>query len=421
LTLALAVLALVPSSLLYVRDSLDPGLALYKDFGQEYLLGRAIADGVDPYVPIRDLAARYVDPRGLLDKPFPTPHPPSVGMLMVPLSLLDYVSAVRIWFGIQLVCLLVGVALTLRGAGLPQLRLIPVVIVGVLGWAPVVVDLAMGQLTLLLLALMAAALVALRGRHAGLGGALLGFALLVKPLAWPWLLVLVWRRAWSSLGAAAAVVVLGFGLTGMRVGFAVLIDYVTRVLPSVSAQYAAETSNVSLWTVGPRLFRGIDAGSLAGTPPLIPSPQVAQLVGATIPVLVVVLAIAWLRARPPVGTALGVMTCVGILVNPISWQYYLVLALIPAALVLHWLHVHGYPRLQTILALVVGVALFLTDESWYALARLIGTASPNADQSFLSLAGLLTLGPGLAVGALGFLLAGLPPETLEKAPALSVS
>jgi hypothetical protein len=49
---------------------------------------------------MRDLAARYLAAEGYLDKPYPSPHPPSVGVLFLPFLLLSYVDAVRVWFGL---------------------------------------------------------------------------------------------------------------------------------------------------------------------------------------------------------------------------------------------------------------------------------------------------------------------------------
>jgi len=36
-----------------------------------------------------------------------------------------------------------------------------------------------------------------------LGGAMLGLTLLIKPIAWPWLIVLAWRRDFRALAATA--------------------------------------------------------------------------------------------------------------------------------------------------------------------------------------------------------------------------
>ena len=368
-------------SVSYLADSLAPDRVLFKDLGQEYLLARALVDEVDPYVPMRDLAARYLEPLGYLDKTFPTPHPPSAGLLFLPALALQYAALVRVWFGLELVFLVLGIAWSAWAVGWPlPPRMAPVVAFALLAWFPVVIDLGLGQVTLALLAGLAGAQLALLRRRAWLGGAALGLTLLLKPLAWPWLLALVWHRAGRALAVCLAVVLAGIAICALRLGPGALADYATRVLPEVSALYAAEPTNISLWTVGPRLFERADA---------------ARVVGAAPPMLVLLLSLAWLRGTSSVCHALGVLTCVSILVNPISWGYYLVLAVLPGAQVLAWLRERGYPRVPLALAGMVGVGLYLGGGDWRALASLVG---------FEPLANLVTLGPGLSVGALGVLL-----------------
>src|SRR3982074_1650862 len=87
-----------------------------KDFGQEYLLARAIRAGVDPYQPIRDLAALFVQATSYLDQEHPTPHPPTVGLFALPLGYLSYPVAVRTWFVFEMVCLVAVVILLIIGA-----------------------------------------------------------------------------------------------------------------------------------------------------------------------------------------------------------------------------------------------------------------------------------------------------------------
>lgn len=365
----------------YLGDSLAADRVLFKDLGQEYLLARALADGVNPYVPMRELAARYLDPAGYLDKTFPTPHPLSAGLLFLPALVLDYSTLVRVWFGLELVFLVLGLAWSAGAAGWPlRARMAPVVAFGLLAWFPVVIELGLGQVTLALLAGLAGAQLALLRRRAWLGGVALGLTLLLKPLAWPWLLALVLRRAWRALFACVAVVLVGTALCALRVGPGVQVEYATRVLPEVSALYATEPTNISFWTVGPRLFEGAEG---------------ARLLGAAVPLVVLLLSVAWLRTRPSLCHALGVLTCVSILVNPISWGYYLVLAILPAAQVLAWLRERDYPRGPLLLGAAIGVGLYLGGGDWRALASLVG---------FAPLANLITLGPGLSVAALGALL-----------------
>jgi hypothetical protein len=293
-----------------------------KDFGQEYLLARAIREGVDPYQPIDVLAARYVQVIGFLDKSHPTPHPPTVGLLALPLGFLSYPVAVRTWFVLELVCLLAAVMLLISGARLPfRLRIAPLLALALVAWPPITLELGLGQLMLPLLLGLAGAQVALLGGRPVLGGLLLGLTLLVKPIAWPWLLVLAWRRNGRALMAAVGAILVGGVLSVVAIGVESTSKYVFGVLPRMSSAFFAEPTNMSLWTVTPRL-------GLAIPPALLP---VAVLLGAT-----------WIACRrAPLGDALGLMTVASLLISPIMWYFYLTLALLPLARVVAAVHRRG--------------------------------------------------------------------------------
>jgi Glycosyltransferase family 87 len=283
-----------------------------KDFGQEYLLARAILDRVDPYQPIQVLGARYVGVTGYFDKPYPTPHPPTVGLVALPFGLLSYPSAVRAWFGFELGCLVAAVGLLIRGAGLRiRLRNAPVLALALVAWPPLTLELGLGQLMLpLLLGLAGAQLALLAGRSAA-GGGLLGLTLLIKPIAWPWLIVLAWRRDWRALAAAAVVVAVGGAVSLLAIGLEPVRSYLTRVLPTLAGAFFAEPTNLSLWTVAPRL--GNDA------------------LRAALPATVLLVALWGTSRRMPLRLSLPIMTVISLLVSPIVWDFYLVLALLPLA------------------------------------------------------------------------------------------
>jgi Glycosyltransferase family 87 len=283
-----------------------------KDFGQEYLLARAILDRADPYQPINQVAAAYVQVTGYFDKAHPTPHPPTVGFLALPLGLMDYPAAVRTWFILELACLVGSVVLLSRGADLSiKDRAALLIAVALVAWAPVTLEIGLGQLMLpVLLGLAGAQAALLRGRST-LAGALLGLTLLVKPIAWPWLLVLAWRRVWPAVGAAIGVGLVGGLITLMVLGSNVTADYLFRVLPMMSTVFFAESTNMSLWTVAPRL----GAPSLAW---LLPTVVLAGLIW-------------WAGGRRDLREALGMSTIASLLGSPITWYFYLVLALLPLA------------------------------------------------------------------------------------------
>jgi hypothetical protein len=281
------------------------------------------------------------------------------------------------------------------------------------GWVPVSTDLVLGQLTIPMLAALAGAQVALLRGRGLVGGGLLGLAMLLKPLAWPWLLVLASRRAWSAVAVAIGVLLLGYALPASRVGFGPIVAYVSDVVPRVSAIHATQAVNTSLWTVGPRLFRGTEGEVLGFALPVVASPDAARVVGFMLPLVVVVIALGWmLRARPPLAAALGLMTCVAVLVNPLSWPYNLLLLILPMAHVIRWLHAGQFPMLSTLLAVLIGVSLFVPDRLWSELGRLAIAPGAAADAQLPPLAGVITFAPGLATGALAILLACLTPTSI---------
>jgi len=353
---------------LYPHDS-----TLYeKDFGQEYLLARAIRDGVDPYLPIQTLGARYVGVIGYFDKQHPTPHPPTVGLLAFPLGLLSYPAAVRVWFAFELVCLVAALGMLARATGVPiRLQSLPVLAVAMVLWPPLTLEIGLGQLMLpLLLALTSAQLALLRGRTP-LGGGLLGLSMLIKPIAWPWLIVLVWRRDWRALAAATAVVVAGGALSVVVIGVAHTQDYVLRVLPMMSAAFFNEVTNMSLWTVAPRL----------GWPVLSP----------LVPGVVLLVAAWWVRRRA-LDVGLAMMTVVCLLVSPITWYFYVVLALVPLAYGLGVARKSGNRQVAAVVAVFV----------------LLGVSQTNlVDLARAGAGGAVLLEPALALCLLGVLVVRL--------------
>jgi len=357
--------------------SLVPGDAtlMEMDFGQEYLLARAILDGVDPYQPVQVLGTRYVGSTGYFDKPYPTPHPPTVGLLALPLGWLSYPSAVRVWFGVELVSLLIAVGLLVRGAGLPiRLRNAPLMALALVAWPPVTLELGLGQLMLPLLLGLAGAQLALLGGRAALGGALWGLTLLVKPIAWPWLIVLAWRRDWRSLAAAALVVLTGGVLSLLAIGVGPTTTYLTRVLPVMAGAFFTEPTNISLWTVAPRLGNAT--------------------LSAVLPAAIVLVALVWARRRAPLGASLAMMTIVSLLVSPIVWHFYLVLALLPLAQIVAELWRHGLRRAEVAAGLGLLVLMSVSQSGLIAF----GHGGPGMG---------IVLVPVLALALLGVLLARL--------------
>jgi hypothetical protein len=370
------VAALVASGLLMLTFGLYPrdSMLAEKDFAQEYLLARAIRDGVDPYLPIQVLGGRFVDITGYFDKPHPTPHPPTVGLLALPLGLLSYAAAVRVWFAFEVGCLLASLGMLVQASRIPiRLRSVPLVALVFVLWPPLKLEIGLGQLMLPLLLVLSGAQLALLRQRTPLGGGLLGLSLLIKPIAWPWLIVLAWRRDWRALTAATVVVIAGGALSIAVIGVEHTRDYVFRVLPMMSAAFFNEVTNISLWTVAPRL----------GWPAL----------SLVLPGGVLLVAAWWTRGRA-FAAGLAMMTVVSLLVSPITWYFYVVLAVLPLTFVLGSVWRRGLARRD--LAAVVAV-FALTCVSQANLEDLVRDGVNGA----------VLLEPALAVCLLGLVVAWL--------------
>src|SRR5262249_2347242 len=146
-----------------------------KDFIQEYLMARATMNGINPYLPLPDLAALLMNYPGYWWLAHPTPHPPIVGALSLPLGFLTYENAAIVWLIFEVACLFSSLLLFLRWweASLKPAR-IAILFGFAVGWSPVVASLWVGQLNCCLLLLLLSAWLALRAGKDALGGGLLG-------------------------------------------------------------------------------------------------------------------------------------------------------------------------------------------------------------------------------------------------------
>lgn len=129
-----------------------------KDFIQEFLISKSVLVGVDPYLPLPVLADRFLGPLPNLIFPHPTPHPPPVALLCLPLGLMSYEHAAIVWFFFELICLSVSVVLLLRWLGVEKRKtLASLSALLILVWTPITNELISGQLTALLFLLMVGA------------------------------------------------------------------------------------------------------------------------------------------------------------------------------------------------------------------------------------------------------------------------
>ena len=116
---------------------LVPPAAYPKDFIQEYVMAGAAAHGLNPYLPPNELAQRFAVHLAGATFPHPSPHPPPVAVLFLPLSVLDYSTAAYVWLAIGLASVVVSVyiLMTESGARFPLWSVL-LAAVAMLSWPP---------------------------------------------------------------------------------------------------------------------------------------------------------------------------------------------------------------------------------------------------------------------------------------------
>lgn len=388
-----------------VSESFGQPQIYEKDFASGYLLAKALRAGVDPYLPLPELAQRFGLPTKMANLNHPTPHTLAMGWLCYPFSWLPYEQAAVAWLLFELVCLLVAVRWLLQCldvAVTPRRWLAGSALA--LAWIPVVDDLYLGQFSLLLLVLWLGVWKSLRATRDAQSGVLLGVMLTFKLVGWPIVLWLAWQRRWRGVLAAGIVTALLHGIASALHGWATMQNYYSNIGPQLSALYRTHDANYSLWTFGARLFAPFGLNFV--TLPPWHAPMLVKLFTVMVPLAAVAVALWWASRIQQPDVAFALLVCLSLLVNPIAWAHYLVANCIVIGLILRRLQQLDWPRVWTQRFMLIVWPLSMTQTSW-ALLTLVGNGFGKAADGRplvpFALAWVTVL-PTLAVLALGWLL-----------------
>lgn len=304
-------------------QSLFPPDVFRKDFLQEYLLAKAAVNGINPYLPLPELAQYFFGTIPESIWPHPTPHPPPVAILCAPLAILHYQHAASVWLLFEILCIMISVYLILqwwmdRHSSLLWTGIVTIIL---FAWAPVYQGIILGQLMSLLTLLMILTWRCLRSDFQFLGGLFLGTSLALKFIGWPVVLFLILGKKWVAASAAVTVLIAWNAVAAMMIGLDSTFLYYREVGSIVEEIYRTNPSNFSIWSIGWRL--GYKAGTLF-TMSLFPF---------FLLIIMVSLGIIMAKKTSNMDYSLSILTCLSILANPIAWNFYLVLLLLPIAIV----------------------------------------------------------------------------------------
>ena len=193
----------------------------HHDFEVQYLAAQRLRSGENIYADSLEFKEALVSGAFSMadeDVRWPYANPPLLAILTVPLTLVQYETAAAFWWILNLALLLGGCAMVL--AAIRRLDWVGVVVSLALLFAfyPATVCLRLGQVEILLFALMAGSFLALkRGKDVWAGSAL-GLAAAIKFFPGALLVFLLWKRRWKAalwgIGVAVAALALSIAVVG---------------------------------------------------------------------------------------------------------------------------------------------------------------------------------------------------------------
>jgi len=328
-----------------------------------FLMGKAILAGINPYLPLNELALKFVGSGAFLTHPAPTTT--TMALLFIPLTLFDYSNSVVIWLIIELLLLAaIAYLLPFLWNGKKKIFVSILLFFLLLAWYPVMVDLLLGQLSILLTFLLLVGLLALRKGHRVLGGVVLGVSVAIKMITWPLIVYFAFKKDWRTV-ISSILTILGFNIvTLFIIGINPMLEYYLQISTQVSAIYQGFLKNYSLWSIGYRFFEGTGpmGDGYVSAPPLISLPQIAPYVSAGLAAAFLVIGLIWALRCKDLEIAYSIMICVLIAISPITWDHYYVMLIISLVVLLHNLYKHSFPAWPTLIFIIIALSFFLVND-----------------------------------------------------------
>jgi hypothetical protein len=323
-----------PDSRIYIRD-----------FYQEWASARNLLNGQPVYQKHEESLRRYLGFRRNPADPFfieYNAHPPTSVLLGVPLAGLDYPEAFLVWDLISLGLFGVSVWLVVRQLHLRiTLWNLAVAVPVLLLCNPFVQNFNQGQLNIVLLLLLTGAWSLDRSGRPGWAGVLVGAATAIKLFPGFLLLYFAARGRWRAVLTGVLSLAALTGLTLGIVGLETYQEYWHVVLPHVARcrDWWLNASVPGFWS---KLFEAPSEHSV----PLVDSPALFLAASALccVPLCLVLLAaIRRARTRDEHDLVFSLALVTMLLVAPITWDHYLVLLLVPLALLwVRWRRLGGW-------------------------------------------------------------------------------
>jgi hypothetical protein len=238
--------------------------------------------------------------------------------------------------------------------------------------------------------------------------------MLLKLAGWPIVLWLALQRRWRGVRGAGLVWALAHLLAIGLHGWGMVRDYYLKVGPQIGALYRVRELNLSLWTLGQRLFA--KSGYHLVSAPLWESPLLVKTVTVLAPAVVLVFALRTAMRARRFDTSFALLMGIGAVLNPIAWQNSLLMAVPAITLLLCRLHALRWPRRMTCGVISLLISLSLPQDLYLDLAELFSAGVNDAGQTIVpTLLASLALIPMGALCLLLWLLAQIESREERQA------
>jgi hypothetical protein len=201
------------------------------DFSQFYTAGTIVARGESVRLYDQDYFKHFQ--AWMREDPLRSLYPPTMGLVMAPLALLSYTTALAAWWAIQLACLAACGVIFYRTMPLARHWKINV-LVALTALLPVWIAIGIGHLAPMLLLVLTVGLTLHRQHRRLLGGAVLALLALKPQLVVGLAVWMLLRRDWRTLVGLAVGGAVQFVIVAAALGPGIWLNYLHE-LPRIAA------------------------------------------------------------------------------------------------------------------------------------------------------------------------------------------
>lgn len=288
----------------------------FPDFNTNYYAAINVINNIDPY----STSVNYFTPQV---------YPPFDIIFYIPLGILPFSFASKIWIILSIAAVALTIYLTAKIYKISLLSTYNILLMGLICLSfPLKFTLGMGQLNNVILGFIAISFYYLNTKKHIYSGFILAFPILLK--FFPLLIIpyFVYIRRWKIVIAFIASVICFMLLTCILLTFPVVINYFQNILPELLSSWKGDYYNQSLSGVLIRIF-----------PDRILSNYLRIIISLVL-LLITLFSIFVFKQKSQkrINLEFAAILTLSVLINNFSWQHHFVFLLLPYLIVLYTLY-----------------------------------------------------------------------------------